>query len=83
MFLYSEKFIYNNSFSKIKLKHSKIDIEDSGKGGNTRDESKLRDGFSDELEPLEALDLSAGAWSDKDYKEDTAKFIRSLRESKR
>ncbi len=58
MFLYSEKFIYNNSFSKIKLKHSKIDIEDSGKGGNTRDESKLRDGFSDELEPLEALDLS-------------------------
>lgn len=32
---------------------------------------------------LEALDLSAGSWSHKDYKGDTNKFIRSLRESKR
>lgn len=32
---------------------------------------------------LEALDQSAGSWSSKNYKEDTGKFIRSLRESKR
>lgn len=32
---------------------------------------------------LKALDLSAGSWNSKDYKEDTSKFIRSLRESKR
>lgn len=32
---------------------------------------------------LNALELSAGSWSGKDYKQDTAKFIRSLRESKR
>ncbi len=32
---------------------------------------------------LEALSLSAGSWSGKNYEKDTAKFIRSLRESKR
>lgn len=32
---------------------------------------------------LKALELSAGAWDSRDYKEDTAKSIRSLREFKR
>ena len=32
---------------------------------------------------LEALNLGAGAWDAKSHKEDTANFIRSLRESKR
>ncbi|MEK7085655.1 MAG: hypothetical protein AAB953_01420 [Patescibacteria group bacterium] len=32
---------------------------------------------------LQALDLSAGSWSAKNHKENTDKFIRSLRESKR
>lgn len=32
---------------------------------------------------LHALDMSAGAWNAKNCKEDTDKFIRSLRESKR
>lgn len=32
---------------------------------------------------LEALEFSAGSWSPKIHKENTGKFIRSLRESKR
>jgi len=40
------------------LKHLKPIRDDASKDGITRDEGKLRDGFSDKLEPLEALDLS-------------------------